>query len=63
MRAVEAVIRHFRSGGPVTAFSSVLELSAEKWRTLGFRRIAGSEVVYRDDTAADPYGHPLDEGD
>ena len=58
---VEAVVRHFCPVGLVTAYASVLDLSIEEWRSLGFRRIAGTEVVYRDNTADDPYGHPLDD--
>jgi len=58
---VEATVRHFCPGGIVTSYRSVLDLSVEEWGSLGFRRIAGSEVVYRDNTAANPYGHPLDE--
>lgn len=58
---IEATVRNFCPGGLVTSYRSVLDLSVEEWGQLGFRRIAGSEVVYRDNTAADPYGHPLDE--
>lgn len=60
---VEAAVRNFCPGGLVTSYRSVLDLSVAEWGSLGFRRIAGSEVVYRDNTAADPYGHPLDEED
>ena len=58
---LETLVWPFCPGGVVTAYSSVLDLSAEEWGRLGFRRIAGSEVVHRDNTARDPYGHPLDE--
>lgn len=57
---IQAMIRHFCPIGLVTAYASVLDLAHDEWRSLGFRRIAGSEVVYRDNTADDPYGHPLD---
>jgi hypothetical protein len=59
--AIETAIRHFCPGGLVTAYSGVLDLSMEEWTSLGFRKIADSEVVYRDNTAGDPYGHPLQE--
>ena len=60
-QAVETIIRHFCPTGVVTAYRNVLELTPEEWRALGFRKIAGSEVVYRDNTSVDPYAHPLDD--
>lgn len=57
--AVETAIRHFCPAGLVTAYINVLELTLEEWRELGFRKIAGSDVVYRDNTSGDPYGHPV----
>ncbi|HEX6986357.1 MAG TPA: hypothetical protein VF170_13325 [Planctomycetaceae bacterium] len=61
VQAVEAAVRHFCPAGVVTAYRNVLELSAGEWRSLGFRKIAGSDVVYRDNTAGDPYAHPFED--
>lgn len=59
VQAVETTIRHFCPAGLITAYLNVIELTPEEWRSLGFRKISGSEVVYRDNTSGDPYGHPL----
>lgn len=61
-QAIETAIRHFCPAGLITAYINVLELTPEEWRQLGFRKIAGSDVVYRDNTSGDPYGHPVADG-
>lgn len=55
VRALETAISTFAAGGLIVAVSKELELSVRQWRQLGFKKIVGSEVVFRDNCRVNPY--------
>ena len=55
VQMIETAIAMFCSEGLVVAVEDSLELSAEEWRKLGFKRIAESQFVFRDQLRVNPY--------
>ena len=55
VQVVETSIAVFGSAGLIVAEEQALELSVEEWRQLGFRRIAASPYVFRDQMRTNPY--------
>jgi len=56
VRLIETAIAIFCSDGLVIAVERAFDLTIEEWRQLGFKRIAGSEFVFRDQLRVNPYG-------
>jgi len=56
VRLIETAIAIFCSDGLVIAVEEAFDLSIEEWRELGFKRVAGSEFVFRDQVRVNPYG-------
>ncbi len=56
VRLIETAIAIFCSDGLVIAVEEAFDLTIEEWRQLGFKRIAGSEFVFRDQLRVNPYG-------
>lgn len=52
---IETSIAMFCPDGLIVAVEDSLELSIDEWRQLGFRRIADSPFVYRDQLRVNPY--------
>jgi GNAT superfamily N-acetyltransferase len=61
VKALEATIRSFCPRGIVAAHQDGMELTIEEWKELGFVKIAGSEVIYRDNASYNPYGPAFEE--
>jgi hypothetical protein len=61
VKALEATIRSFCPRGVVAARQGGMGLSVEEWKELGFVKIAGSEVIYRDNVSYNPYGPAFEE--
>lgn len=40
-----------------------LELTIEEWRELGFKKVAGTQFVFRDSACLNPYTHPRPDND
>jgi hypothetical protein len=55
VQLIETGIAMFSSEGLVVADEESLELTVEEWRRLGFRRIAESPFVFRDQLKLNPY--------
>jgi ribosomal protein S18 acetylase RimI-like enzyme len=55
VRLIETAIVIFCSDGLVIAVEEAFDLTIEEWRELGFKRIAGSEFVFRDQLRINPY--------
>jgi hypothetical protein len=55
VQLIETAIAMFCSEGLVVAVEESLKLSIEEWRQLGFRRIAESPFVFRDQLKLNPY--------
>ena len=55
VQAIETALAMFASEGLVVAIEEVLELTIEQWKRLGFRRIAGTGFVFRDQLKVNPY--------
>jgi hypothetical protein len=55
VRLIETAIAIFCSEGLVIAVEDAFDLSIEEWRELGFKRIAESEFVFRDQLRVNPY--------
>ena len=62
VKALEATIRTFCPRGVVAARQNGMGLSVEEWKQLGFVKIAGSEVIFRDNASYNPYGPAFEEG-
>jgi hypothetical protein len=56
VRLIETAIAIFSSDGLVIAVEEAFDLTIEEWRQLGFKRIAESEFVFRDQLRVNPYG-------
>ncbi|HUT58349.1 MAG TPA: hypothetical protein VNA25_10920 [Phycisphaerae bacterium] len=56
VRLIETAIAIFCSDGLVIAVEEAFDLTIEEWRQLGFKRIAGSEFIFRDQLRVNPYG-------
>jgi len=56
VRLIETAIAIFCSDGLVIAVEEAFDLLIEEWRELGFKRIAGSGFVFRDQLRVNPYG-------
>ncbi|MHC4404105.1 MAG: hypothetical protein ACYTG0_30995 [Planctomycetota bacterium] len=54
VRLIETAIAIFCSDGLVIAVEEAFDLTIEEWRQLGFKRIAGSEFVFRDQLRVNP---------
>ena len=55
VRLIDTAIAIFCSDGLVIAVEDAFDLTIEEWRELGFKRIAGSEFVFRDQLRINPY--------
>lgn len=55
VQLIETGIAMFCPEGLVVAVEDSLDLTIEDWRRLGFRRIAGSPFVFRDQLKLNPY--------
>ncbi len=55
VQLIETGIAMFCPAGLIVAVEDSLELSIEEWRQLGFRRIAESSFVFRDQLKVNPY--------
>jgi len=55
VRLIETAIAIFCSDGLVIAVERAFDLTIEEWRQLGFKRIAESEFVFRDQLRVNPY--------
>lgn len=55
VRLIETAIAMFCSDGLVIAVEEAFDLTIEEWRQLGFKRIAGSAFVFRDQLRVNPY--------
>ena len=55
VRLIETAIAIFCSDGLVIAVEAAFDLSIEEWKELGFKRIAESEFVFRDQLRVNPY--------
>jgi hypothetical protein len=66
VQLIETGIAMFCPEGLIVAGEDSLELAVEEWRQLGFRRIAESPFVFRDQLKVNPYGEAsaesVDEG-
>ena len=60
VRLIETAIAIFCSDGLVIAVEAAFDLSIEDWRELGFKRIAESEFVFRDQLRVNPYDENTD---
>ncbi len=56
VKLIETGIAVFCSEGLIVAVEASLELSIEEWLGLGFRRIAESPFVFREQLKVNPYG-------
>jgi ribosomal protein S18 acetylase RimI-like enzyme len=61
VRLIETAIAIFCSDGLVIAVEKAFDLSIEEWRELGFKRIAESEFVFRDQLRVNPYNENTDD--
>jgi ribosomal protein S18 acetylase RimI-like enzyme len=59
VRLIETAIAIFCSDGLVITVEKAFDLTIGEWRQLGFKRIAGSEFVFRDQLRVNPYGEGL----
>ncbi|HEX6987309.1 MAG TPA: hypothetical protein VF170_18170 [Planctomycetaceae bacterium] len=59
--ALEATIRSFCPRGIVAARPERMDLSTAEWRELGFVKVAGSEVIFRDNASYNPYDPAFEE--
>jgi hypothetical protein len=55
VQLIETAVAMFCSEGLVVAVEHSLDLTIEEWRQLGFRRIAESPFVFRDQLRLNPY--------
>ena len=55
IQTIETALAMFASEGLVVAVEEGLELSIEEWKRLGFVRIAGKGLVFRDQLKKNPY--------
>ena len=55
VQLIETGIAMFCAEGLVVAVENSLDLTVEDWRRLGFRRIAGSPFIFRDQLKVNPY--------
>ena len=55
VKMIETAIAMFCSEGLIVAVGDSLELSVEEWQRLGFKRIAESQFVFRDQLRVNPY--------
>jgi len=55
VQVVETAIATFAPDGLIVAFEKGLELKKEAWKNLGFKRIADSGIVFRDNQKVNPY--------
>ena len=55
VRLIETAIAVFCSDGLVFAVEGSFDLTIEEWRELGFKRIAESRFVFRDQLRVNPY--------
>ena len=60
VRLIETAITIFCSDGLVIAVEEAFDLTIEEWRELGFKRIAESEFVFRDQLRVNPYDEEAD---
>jgi N-acetylglutamate synthase-like GNAT family acetyltransferase len=60
IRLIETAIAVFCSDGLVIAVEKAFDLTTPEWRELGFKRIAESEFVFRDQLRVNPYGAGID---
>ena len=58
VRLIETSIAMFCPEGLVVAVEEALPLTVEEWRRLGFKRIADSPFVFRDQLRVNPYKKP-----
>ena len=68
VKAFETAIAFFGSGGVIVAAMEGkhfvgLDLMIDEWRALGFKRIAGSQFVFRDNACLNPYRAELENDD
>ena len=61
VRLIETAIAIFCSDGLVIAVEEAFDLTIEEWRELGFKRIAESEFVFRDQLRVNPYDENTDD--
>lgn len=59
--ALETTIRSFCPRGVIAAHPHGMGLTVDEWRELGFVKIAGSDVIFRDNASLNPYGRSNDE--
>lgn len=62
VQLIETSIATFGPDGIIVAVEEDLDLTVDEWRQLGFKRIAGSSFVYRDQLKVNPYRKPGREG-
>ncbi len=62
VQLIETSVATFGPDGIIVAVEEALDLTVEDWRQLGFKRIADSPFVYRDQLKANPYHQPGREG-
>jgi ribosomal protein S18 acetylase RimI-like enzyme len=55
VRLIETAIAIFCSNGLVISVEKAFDLTIEEWRELGFKRIAESAFVFRDQLRVNPY--------
>jgi hypothetical protein len=58
IQLLETAIATFGSNGIIIAVEDSLDLSMDEWRELGFKRIANSPFVFRDQLKLNPYKEP-----
>jgi hypothetical protein len=58
VQLIETSIAMFCPEGLIVAVEESLELTVEDWRRLGFKRIADSPFVFRDQLRVNPYQEP-----
>ena len=55
VQLIDTSIATFGPDGIIVALEQSLDLTIEDWRQLGFKRIAKSPYVYRDQLKVNPY--------
>jgi hypothetical protein len=63
IQLIETSIAMFCPEGLIVAVEESLELTVEDWRRLGFKRIADSPFVFRDQLRVNPYQEPEQESE
>jgi len=62
-QAIESAIAVYGSTSLIVANQDSLNLSVDEWLQLGFKKIAGTEFVYRDNCQRNPYRQRFEDDD